>query len=425
MSRGGARAKIFVFFSCDVRHGALLWHAECFSLGVHGTATRRSMPMPDGAIGAGGVMQPTRITWPGYVPIYTIDQILDLPPADWTIDGVLQAGSFGVLYGPSGEGKSFIALDMALSIATGRSWQAHAVQPGPVIYIVGEGGLGIAKRVKAWMQYHGVQTTEHARFTLSPIQITQEVSREALIVDIKKAVGSSSPALIVLDTLARCFVGGDEDRSKDMGEFVEAVSAVQRATGASVLVVHHTLKKKNEKHIERGSTALRGAADFMMLVRRAKDGVIKLQITKQKDHEEAADMFVRLNPMDLECRGVATTSCVVVGAHASEGVEAPQLKPNDVKALTALPPLPSIVRATAWMEASGLGSSTFNRCRSKLLELQYVEQKANGYVLTSRGVDEQNARAARLTPTPNAASVNFLPDGEAGALTPTTSTPLM
>ena len=42
-----------------------------------------------------------------------------------------------VIYGPSGEGKTFVALDWALSVATGRSWQGKQTKQGPVVYIAG------------------------------------------------------------------------------------------------------------------------------------------------------------------------------------------------------------------------------------------------------------------------------------------------
>ena len=41
-----------------------------------------------------------------------------------------------ILYGPPGAGKSFVALDFALSVASGRAWHGHEVRQGPVLYVV-------------------------------------------------------------------------------------------------------------------------------------------------------------------------------------------------------------------------------------------------------------------------------------------------
>ena len=50
------------------------------------------------------------------------------------------------------------------------------------------------------------------------------------------------PALIIVDTLARCMVGGDENSAKDMGLFIAHADALRKETGATVLIIHHTGK---------------------------------------------------------------------------------------------------------------------------------------------------------------------------------------
>src|SRR5438034_1345408 len=76
--------------------------------------------------------------------------------------------------------------------------------------------------------------------------------------------------LVGVDTLARCFVGGEENSAKDMGLFVAGLDRLRAATGAAVLVVHHTGRESGR---ERGSTALSGAVDTLMVIERhPKDG---------------------------------------------------------------------------------------------------------------------------------------------------------
>src|SRR6266849_2165500 len=62
-----------------------------------------------------------------------------LPSMDWLIDGLLPAKSFACLYGPPGSYKSFLALDIGLSIANGRPFVGLSTQQGDVAYIAGEG----------------------------------------------------------------------------------------------------------------------------------------------------------------------------------------------------------------------------------------------------------------------------------------------
>src|SRR3712207_1817312 len=63
------------------------------------------------------------------------------------------------------------------------------------------------------------------------------------------------PDLIVVDTLARCMRGGDENNARDMGQAVEGLEFLKRTLGAAVLVIHHTTKGRDT---ERGSRAVRG-----------------------------------------------------------------------------------------------------------------------------------------------------------------------
>jgi RecA-family ATPase len=82
-----------------------------------------------------------------------------LPEAKWLIPGLLAAESFAVLYGPPGSAKTFLALELALSIASGIEGSAglgKPVESGAVIYVAGEGVRGIRKRIEAWeRQSHG------------------------------------------------------------------------------------------------------------------------------------------------------------------------------------------------------------------------------------------------------------------------------
>ncbi len=76
------------------------------------------------------------------------------------VDGRIPAGGFVVGIGPPGTGKTFLSLDLALSVATGRHWLDVKVgRPGPVIYIAAD-GAGLKARVHAWKSAHGYRDDE-------------------------------------------------------------------------------------------------------------------------------------------------------------------------------------------------------------------------------------------------------------------------
>src|SRR5438874_4335197 len=88
--------------------------------------------------------------------LYTIDDLRQLPSPIWLIESLIGLNTLVVLYGQPASGKSFVALDMALSIASGQPWHSHGVEKKAVIYVVGEGGRGLAARVEAWLKLRGI-----------------------------------------------------------------------------------------------------------------------------------------------------------------------------------------------------------------------------------------------------------------------------
>src|SRR5258708_21582640 len=109
------------------------------------------------------------------------------------------------------------------------------------------------------------------------------------------AVMPLAPRLIILDTLSRCMVGGDENSSKDMGLFVEACAEIQRATGATILVIHHTGKNGIG---ERGSSVLPCACETMIELSQ-NEGYITLACDKMKDAPEFNPCPFQLLPVAL------------------------------------------------------------------------------------------------------------------------------
>ncbi len=141
-------------------------------------------------------------------------------------------------------------------------------------------------------------------FVTEAVNFTKPDEVEELISEIGKVV--KNPKLIIVDTLARCFVGGNENDAKDMGLFVDGIDTLRHATGAAVLVIHHTGKDKKSK--ERGSSALRGAADTMISCDGAM-GILTVECDKQKDGEEFKPFTLALQKVELEN---GRSSCVLV-----------------------------------------------------------------------------------------------------------------
>src|SRR4051794_37459593 len=83
-------------------------------------------------------------------------QVESLPAPEYLIQGVLTRCGIAMLYGAAGEGKTFVAFDIAFSCATGSPWHGLAIAQGKVIYVLAEGREGLSSRVCAWKSHHAV-----------------------------------------------------------------------------------------------------------------------------------------------------------------------------------------------------------------------------------------------------------------------------
>lgn len=235
----------------------------------------------------------------------------DMPvkPIAWLVDSYIEADTMAVLFGPPGKGKSFFALDVSCCIATGRPFHGHDVQPGAVFYIAGEGHNGLAKRLHAWAQYNDTDMPAHLFVSEAPTDLASatNAARVAEAVQQIAAKTGETPALIVIDTMARNF-GGDENSATDVGQFVTHIDALRRHWKATVLIVHHS-GKDGEKGA-RGSSALKGAADAEYEIGRGEDKLIRLTPRKMKDAEEPPPLTFEL--VDVQVRD--DTGSLVGGA---------------------------------------------------------------------------------------------------------------
>lgn len=225
---------------------------------------------------------------PKTVNIEAWDDIQD-EPVEWLIHGILPTKAFAALYGPPGSFKSFIALDMAEAIATGRPWMGNEVeQQGAVLYICGEGFGGMGARIKACQIHHS--TPKGAPIYVIRHQLNLRSSAEdfnALMIAVVQLVETTGIEfqLLIIDTLARAFGGGNENDSDAMGSFITSMGKIQEFLACALMVLHHS-GKDLAKGL-RGHSSLLGAVDTQLEILRFEEqqkGVISL--TKQKDGQD-------------------------------------------------------------------------------------------------------------------------------------------
>lgn len=217
------------------------------------------------------------------------DRLHELPPTEILSGTRFVARGLNVVFGASGAFKSFYTLNAALTIA----------QSLPVVYVAAEGVGGLYRRIQAWCAHNDLQPG-NLSFICEEVNLLSSENVTSLI-SLTKPL---KPALIVFDTLARCIPGGDENSAKDMGMAVRNSAIIQRQVQTAITWIHHTNRADRG---ERGSGAIRGAADAMIELSANGDSIIRVSCSKLKDDEPWAPEELRFHPIE--------SSGVLVPAH--------------------------------------------------------------------------------------------------------------
>ena len=224
------------------------------------------------------------------------------------IEDVIETPCTGMVFGPSGGGKTFFVLDVILHIACGKKWLGKQVQQGTVFYVCGEGRHAIPRRLKAWETFYKTELP-YGKFLMSSARIDfSPESVRGMIMEIDtmhEQVGA--PAIIVVDTMARALPGeADENSSKDVGVFIDECDRLQQKYNCVVLIVHHTGHSDNASKRARGSSAIKGAMDVEMLISKERT----VEWTKTKDMEPHPPIKFDLHQVKYG-EGKRDNSCVI------------------------------------------------------------------------------------------------------------------
>ncbi|WP_431240428.1 AAA family ATPase [Mycolicibacterium aichiense] len=286
--------------------------------------------------------------------VLTRSALLTLPDPEPLIGNVLDQGTTALLYGSWGTAKTFVALDWAASVATGRRWQGRDTAQRRVLYVAGEGAFGFKGRTAAWeVGWRTKISDEQLGILPEAVNLTNAVQ----VGNLRALIDWGGYDFIVLDTLARCMVGADENSAKDCGAVVDVLTRLLQATPGQrgvVLGVHHA--GKDGKTL-RGSSAFESGADTVYFSSR-DGGVISLDRTKRKDGPETDRHELKLAPID------GTGSCVLElhrGAATTDRGQALSCTYDTCFAETGCNP-------TQLREVSGMEKHTFYRALSDLLK---------------------------------------------------------
>jgi len=249
---------------------------------------------------------------------FALGERSDTTRPEWLVRSILRKNTIGTMFGESGCRKTWLAIDLALSVATGTNFlNRFKVKKGKVFYVISEGADDFEDRALAWSQKRNVDFPIIDEFAYYPgaYDFNDDNAVQTCLDHIEERLGGAD--LIVLDTLAKNF-NGDTDKNADMGRFLNQMERLREETKAAVLVLHHTGWGNTDR--ERGGRAIRDNVDTSILVE--KDGdYSSLVCKKQKLGKEFSKVLTRFETVRLPERDSDDEQVTALVGHHVESQE--------------------------------------------------------------------------------------------------------
>jgi len=226
--------------------------------------------------------------------LWTPEAVAEFKPPEEIVEGLIRVGEFSSTFGPSTAGKTFFALDLGFHVATGSAWCGKRVRKRPVLYIGLEGVDGVLNRIRAMELHYGAESPIHVMTGAFNMRDAKGPTL-GFVVETVERLGVG---MVIIDTLARAMSGGDENSASDMGAIVETAGRIQSATGAHVMLIHHSGKDITKGG--RGSSALKPALDLEIEMSRGDGNVRQATVTKSKNSVDGDSFAFTIQGVEID-----------------------------------------------------------------------------------------------------------------------------
>ena len=217
--------------------------------------------------------------------------------ANWLIDGIIERGDWGMIYGKSASCKSFFVQEACYCVATGIPFHGKAVQQSSVLYVAGEGFSGLKKRFVALVERHSEYPSDTLHFSEQPADFMNEQCAKN-IADRVREIGNVG--LIVIDTLHRNMGSGNENSAEDIGKFLYNIDTHLKNDGVqdfdmARVIIHHSGLGNDDR--ARGSGSLYAAMEVSYRVEKTAHNIVMVINDKMKNHVPPPSMSFEIKPI--------------------------------------------------------------------------------------------------------------------------------
>ena len=236
---------------------------------------------------------------------------------EWILKGYIAAGpSLCIFFSPSGLGKTFVVIDLFLTLAYGLSeWHGVACRKARCLYLCAEGYAAVMPRVQCWLEQHGVLDNRSVDFWIENGSITLDDPKSVMMLQdtLNRRFGANKPDILAVDTM-NLFMRGDENATQSATAFVQALKSLSAENNCTILLVHHTGVADERR--SRGSTVFKGSLDTEIRLSKADDPEILLfdQTKNRRGRLMDAPIAFRIEEHETSFEfesGEKVTSCVL------------------------------------------------------------------------------------------------------------------
>jgi hypothetical protein len=295
------------------------------------------------------------------------------PQTQWLVEELWTDQAVGILGGEPKCCKSFLALDVAVSVASGAAClrQFPVRRSGPVLLFPAEDSLAIVRQ-----RLEGIAAAAQVPFDSLPVQV---ITAPSLRLDtdsdrhrLSQTVQEQQPVLLILDPLIRLH-RVDENDATQIAALLSFLRELQRKFHMAVLVVHHARKDSHSSRpgqALRGSSELHGWGDSNLYMRRKGS-----QLTLSTEHRAAPSRDHI--PLQLTESGSVVALKVVEGSSVQP--EAPPTPTERVR--QTLAQLQEPIPVQQLQKLCGIRTATICSALAQLSTQGEVTHDARGYQL--------------------------------------------
>jgi AAA domain len=275
------------------------------------------------------------------------------------------------LVAPSGQGKTTLALSIALTVATGGFFGGRMIKRRPVVWIAGEGQDDLRSMYEAWIKDHPNCPVPEGFWLEEAIDLSNNTETDKLI----KLLEGMPPALIVTDALADMIGDRDEDKSKDINWVYRNVWRVVRANKGAFLMPHHTGWDESR---EKGSAAIRAKSDIVVQITEfdVETGTIELRHNKRRGGRKLERFCFEMKLITVQ--GYAQPIPIVTGVQPDElrtilsrPIEVLERPARTLVELMLKELQPNGATWTEFKDASGMSKTSFRRAFNNAMGMEW------------------------------------------------------